>query len=187
MGWTYGPLYQFGSMKQFVKEYNYENEKAKSTVLDYAVVNRTILYVAVEQIIKSTQERRVLAAIVEFKFNRKEYGYRDMDESMNPYHHDCPTRILDLLTPTDNPSALKWREACREHSKLLSSCSMKEGQVFVRKLSYSTKVDTVTLIRPITKYSWVGVTDEGAHYRYTKKWLVNRGYLTEEQIFEKQL
>ena len=32
---------------------------------------------------------------------------------MGPYEADCPARILDLLTETDNQHALDWRRRCR--------------------------------------------------------------------------
>lgn len=42
------------------------------------------------------------------------FGIKSMDETMHPYFYDCPKAILDLLTPTDNENALKWRAKCRE-------------------------------------------------------------------------
>ena len=43
-----------------------------------------------------------------------DFGYKDMDETCMPYYFDCPVSILNLLTPTDNEYANKWRNACRE-------------------------------------------------------------------------
>ena len=40
------------------------------------------------------------------------FGYKDMDESMGPCEAECPERILRLLDPTDNHSALVWRRRC---------------------------------------------------------------------------
>lgn len=46
------------------------------------------------------------------------FSYKDMDESMGPYKYDCPKGILDLLSPTTNEYALKWRQLCYEnHAK----------------------------------------------------------------------
>ena len=187
MGWTYSSIYGFGSMKQFVQQYTYETDNVKSTALDYSVINRNILYVAVEQIIKQTGERKVTAAIVEFKFNKKEYGYKDMDETMGPYHYSCPERILNLLTPTTNEFALKWRSTCRERQKRTKAFVMKEGQRFIRKTSWSDTVNVVTLLRPINKSSWVGIDELGRQYRYSKQWLLIHNYDTEENYFENNL
>lgn len=40
------------------------------------------------------------------------FGYKDMPEDMGPIAHNCPERILNLLTPTDNEYALEWRRKC---------------------------------------------------------------------------
>ena len=37
-----------------------------------------------------------------------------MSEDVLPYAYDCPKRILDLLSPTDNECALEWRRKCAE-------------------------------------------------------------------------
>lgn len=42
------------------------------------------------------------------------FAYKDMHETMGPFQYDCPQKILDLLTPTDNEFANKWREECRK-------------------------------------------------------------------------
>ena len=52
-------------------------------------------------------------ALVSLSRARNEFGYKDMDETMGPYYFNAPARILDRLTPTENPSALEWRAECR--------------------------------------------------------------------------
>jgi hypothetical protein len=47
----------------------------------------------------------------------EEFGYKDMSETMGPYHYDCPASILDLLGPPGNEYAANWREACRARSR----------------------------------------------------------------------
>lgn len=46
---------------------------------------------------------------------RSEYnfGYKSMDETMEPAEDRCPASILDLLTPTTNEHARTWRARCR--------------------------------------------------------------------------
>lgn len=75
-----------------------------------------VFYAAVEQVHKETAERRVWAAVIKVTHTRGDYGfcYKDMDESEGPYYHDCPAKILDLLTPTDSEYANEWRAKCRE-------------------------------------------------------------------------
>ena len=40
------------------------------------------------------------------------WSYKDMDEDMGPYHTQAPKSLIAKLSPTTNPYALKWREAC---------------------------------------------------------------------------
>ena len=46
-----------------------------------------------------------------------DFGYKTMEDSMGPCYYDCPDRILDLLTPTENEWANEWREKCRENNR----------------------------------------------------------------------
>lgn len=41
------------------------------------------------------------------------YGYKAMDETVGPFEIDCPDRILDMLTPTENEYANGWRAKAR--------------------------------------------------------------------------
>ena len=50
------------------------------------------------------------------KYDYMNFGYKDMDETCEPYYYDCPESILALLSPTDNENALKWRAACHERN-----------------------------------------------------------------------
>jgi hypothetical protein len=89
-------------------------------VLDSALVNLTEFYAAVEMIHKETGVRRVWAAMIKVTFIRtrrascqdENFCYKDMDESYGPYYHNCPERILKLLTPTDSMHAQDWRDQC---------------------------------------------------------------------------
>ena len=46
------------------------------------------------------------------------FGYKDLGEAMcGSLYYDCPDRLLDLLTLTDNQDALEWREKCRENNR----------------------------------------------------------------------
>jgi hypothetical protein len=57
------------------------------------------------------------------QWNKNDYnnfGVKDMDETVEPYYYDCPKRILDLLTPTNDERANHWRQVNRDriNSKL---------------------------------------------------------------------
>ena len=76
----------------------------------YAAVRRTRFETETE-----FENIYVFAAIVLTSVNNKDwfnFSYKDMDETVGPYQYDCPKSILDLLYPTDNEYAKKWRERC---------------------------------------------------------------------------
>ena len=66
------------------------------------------------------EKYRVFAAVVLTRTDTKEYYnfyYKDMDETCGPYECNCPKYILDMLSPTNNEYANKWREACYKNLK----------------------------------------------------------------------
>lgn len=67
---------------------------------------------------KNTETGEIFAIIALVQNSRERDGinffYKTMDETEGPYNYDCPERILDLLTPTDNEFAVQWRQKCRE-------------------------------------------------------------------------
>lgn len=119
MGWSFTHKQKGEKLFDFFsREFNHENGK----VLDCATKNM-VAYIAYEFIPKRNEEtmkKEVGALVCLLKYVKDEYnfGYKDMDETMGPYYHDCPKRILDLLTPTDNVTALKWREECSKTNNI---------------------------------------------------------------------
>lgn len=75
-------------------------------------------YAAVRYVNFADGEERVIGLVcltsVDGKGWNRCFNYKDMSEDMGPYYYDCPASILDLLSDTDNETALKWRAACRE-------------------------------------------------------------------------
>jgi hypothetical protein len=58
------------------------------------------------------------------------YGWKDMDETQGPFETNCPARILDLLTPTDDKYAVEWRAKCRANlAKAEAAKAVKPGTV----------------------------------------------------------
>jgi hypothetical protein len=49
------------------------------------------------------------------------FGWKEMEEGMGPVESECPARILDLLTPTEDEHALAWRQRCRERTARLAA------------------------------------------------------------------
>lgn len=86
-----------------------------------------MFYAAVETVNKETGERHVWAAVIKVMHTRGDYGfcYKDMDETMGPCEAHCPTKVLDLLTPTDNENANEWRARCRKNLEV--AAELKKG------------------------------------------------------------
>jgi hypothetical protein len=114
MGWTtfnkpdsISPSQYF--KQEFASEPNHE-------LLDIAIVKRNTAYMAVK--IKETG--KVYAFVYMLTYDNKSYynfGYKPMTEFVGPYQHECPERILKLLSPLDESNdsdgwAKKWREEC---------------------------------------------------------------------------
>ena len=100
--------------------YNDNTIIGKFEVLKSCMVGSTY-YAAVKRTKFATEtnpaESYVFAAIVLTSVDSKDYfnfSYKDMDETVGPYQYGCPKSILDLLSPTDNEYAKKWRERCYE-------------------------------------------------------------------------
>ncbi len=80
-----------------------------------------VIYAAVRRIDKTTGVLNVIARLYVIEQyprlkNRYEFSYKEVAEEMGPFHSRCPTRILDLLTPTTDEAALRWRSQCREQN-----------------------------------------------------------------------
>lgn len=86
----------------------------KHTVLATALVNMREFYAAIEHI-KVDGTREVWCAVCKVSYYPKDYyGFcvKAMSEFEGPYYHNCPEKILKLLTPTDSEWANAWREKC---------------------------------------------------------------------------
>lgn len=119
MGWTWmsKPLNVKGYLRD---QLTGEDAMWKHEVLDIAIVAMRECYAAVKRANKETGESYVFAAVILLDYRKgqfggdTDFGYKDMDESMGPYVIKCPARILDLLTPTTDATAFRWREMCRK-------------------------------------------------------------------------
>ena len=86
----------------------------KHTVLATALVGMREFYAAVERV-KADGAREVWCAVCKVSWYPKDrYNccVKAMSEFEGPYYHNCPEKILKLLTPTDSEWANTWRERC---------------------------------------------------------------------------
>ncbi len=66
---------------------------------------------------KEPEKKDVFAVIIltdSRRYNGCNFSYKVMDETVIPCYYDCPTKILKLLTPTDNIYSLEWRKKVLE-------------------------------------------------------------------------
>ena len=84
--------------------------------------------------IKNIDTKEVYAVVYLTSTNGREFGYKDMDETMNPYYYDCPESILKELTPTDNEWANFWRKNC------YANIERKKTELNLNKLPIGTKI-----------------------------------------------
>jgi hypothetical protein len=107
MGWTgittkTPPKGELAMKKFFEKEFGKE-------ILAIAVSGEEV-----HMAIRSEGRVFAITCIVSYNRSREEFLYKDMDETMGPFYYKCPNRILDLLTVTENVSAITWRRSCRK-------------------------------------------------------------------------
>lgn len=108
MGWTFyhRPAGQT-DRQHFESELGLAKRDLK--ILESATKNGTF-YAAVQDPDGSVWALVILIQRVRGEYN---FGYKDMDETVGPAVHDCPAKVLDLLTPTDSQWANEWRVKCR--------------------------------------------------------------------------
>lgn len=76
----------------------------------------------------------VWAMVIITSLDKNEFRYKDMTEDMMPGYFDCPKSILDLLTPTDDEYANKWRQNCRE------ALANRNKKTWLQKLNIGDKI-----------------------------------------------
>ncbi len=105
MGWTgsYLPMKPSGEKRMRLA---IMQEVDESQVVDSALVGTTV-YLAMKD------HRGIFGAVILTEYHNHEFCTKAMSDVCVPYVYDCPKRILDKLTPTDDENANKWRERCR--------------------------------------------------------------------------
>lgn len=71
-----------------------------------------------------------------------------LDENMGPYYYGCPASILDLLSPTANENALKWRAECRSQATLAARRKPSPGDTIILEtpLRFTDGVEAKTFV-----------------------------------------
>ncbi len=116
MGWTghylgYNPKGQARIDQAIIQEgYEYKERDRESHVIDASMRGNTI-YLAVNYT-DNTGRNEVYGAVILTGYGDGFFDTKGISENMGPCECDCPKRIINKLTPTDNEYALDWRRRC---------------------------------------------------------------------------
>lgn len=158
------------------------------TPIDYSTTGN-FLYALVD--VHPTEKRSAYKTILVFKMAggnsdspHYRWGYKDMDESMEPYAYTCPLKFLDAST-CDSPSAVAWRAACREaHAKKAAiakgSKSLKVGLTYLFTDApdtpwFDTHGKNFQLSIRDSKECWRSIKS-GCFIKAPKSWPLKEGY-----------
>ena len=126
MGWLSMPLASMGghtSPKQYLDaQFTYEraaiseNPSHGYRVLESACPGSRAYYAAIQRFDDGAPgEVTAVVCLVRWNPRAKDgfvFAYKDMSESMGPHEADCPLRVLERLTSTNDPVSLDWRRRC---------------------------------------------------------------------------
>ena len=134
MGWTslYPTEYANGRVDKKAQMTKELSRFSDCRIIKCAMVGS--VYYAAYEMTKRPNEVHALVCLTEMHDGW--FYYKDMEEEMGPYECKCPKAILDLLTPTSNEYARKWREAC------LANIGKPSAYERLKKLPYGTIIES---------------------------------------------
>lgn len=164
MGYDYTALYKKPTHKEarefLDQEFTWTSETGTRRVLASTIKNN-IYYAAVEN---TRDDFREVFAVIHIVSGYKDgytywFGGKSMDETMYPGCFDCPKKILDLLTPTENENANAWRQKCLENYNKPSLARLPVGTSITFKCPFDTSSgyktgDEVTLYKKVRSRSF---------------------------------
>lgn len=177
MGWTSTTLPYGKPIKEFFTQmFEWESDTHIYRILDSSLVHFSTWYAAMEITDKNTSEKEVIALVVLVHMQPKKYYnicYKEMTENEGPCERQCPKRILNLLTPTNEKYAIQWRKDCWERYNKKKNPSLKKGHyiLFKEALHFNDGTEHrllyISLARPIRLQSPVN----GKFYRVSYPFL----------------
>ena len=148
--------------------------KNKKAVIESEIISGVVKSVMKGNIyygaVKDGEE--IYAVVILTKYSTKEYfnfSYKIITDDMGPNEFECPTSILNILTPTTSKEANEWRNKCREYQKKKKELNELPfgAEVEVRILD---SIFRVTKERPAYQYkNWFWMTQDG--YAMPKKYV----------------
>jgi len=105
MGWVFCDKW---TTKNLVVQYLKSSNRFEGQLIKSTMVGNHHWY-----IVENNQERYIGLDVL--KCERGVYGYKDMCESMSPFHYDCPLGYFNLVPKVPNEFAVEWREKVKKH------------------------------------------------------------------------
>jgi len=172
MGWTEYNIYN-SPKKECDKILTWEvNTRSCNVVKSYMKGN---IYYAVINF-KNTETNFDIKTAVVFlthyypKAKNFNFAYKDMNEDEYPFYYDFPESYLELLSPTTNPNAIRWREECHKHNLTKKRLSkLKKGDI----IEFQSPFDTATINRgqTIRAYKHSKNCFIYSSYKWPTKWI----------------
>lgn len=130
------------------KQYIYKEFNNEQSEIVYSSIRSNIAYLALK--IKKTND--IIAIVVLIRRSKKnginEILIKDMEESQGPFYYDCPVKLLNMLTVTENIGSINWRNNCKQYH-----IEKKQLMHKVKALKNGDKLsDDYTFIRYIPKF-----------------------------------
>ena len=190
MGWDGNHIRYFGSIKQNLNEmFNWRDTGRRISLVDYAVLNRNVAYCAIKVEYLDgdcVTSWSIKASVVLYRFTKNQYMKKAMSEEAGPNESHCPERILNLLTPTTNEWALRWRERCRKNIAN-RQFKMKEGLELISRDGSRVLTLGKKLNGRRTSFWCVDSTKPYGSYTVSKQWCTQNGFYPAEIIFANAL
>jgi hypothetical protein len=118
----------------------------------------------------------VVGVVVKISRDRGEIGLKWMDESMGPYYHACPDRILDKLTDLPCERSKEWRAKCRAFNARKRAL---RGDLTGRRVRIGSGVYRIEGRNSYRRGAWIA-TFEATGIQYTiRRSALNRAELIE--------
>lgn len=180
MGWSCTYKRPCQSLASFFEEHGVLSWSADLPrtyqVLDTAFVGLAEFYAALEITEKATGERRIVPLIILVKLFRKDRdGLNICYKDIGLDRHNCPERILNLLTPTEDEGQRVWLKACLEKINARKRIPrLKKGVVmdFSEPVNFSSGPVSRLVVDEVRGQRIV-CTDENAYrwYHLKRPWL----------------
>lgn len=95
------------------------------------------------------------------------WGYKDMDESSEPFYYDCPLSLLDEADAPETESAAQWRQTVRELAAADAAKRPEVGQTWALTEGCRPGQVEITSLKPLR-----GVAN-GITYRLPRRMLAS--------------